>query len=225
MRRKSTGPKDASNAFNILTDISPERLQKFAAIVIVWNYIETFLDASLGLALRIDVQMFPHVSSRINGTDGKIAIIKESILLAQPKEHTRVLLSKTLNAVQAYKKNRDGVVHVKISDPSADVADTIQRQGIADEVLISQAALDAIFARLSLVGLEMNQLFKVLHHCAMGDLTNDVAEKKRHAELAEQALAQLQSFQTEREALPPPPKFPDELPEPLSSEGDQALPG
>lgn len=225
MRRKSTGPKEASTAFNILSDISSERLQKFGAIMIVWNYIETFLDANLGLALRIDIQMFPHVSSRVNGIDGKIAIIKESILLAQPKEHTRILLSKTLNAVQAYKKYRDGIVHVKISNPSAEVADTIQRQGIADEVLISQAALDAVFNRLSLVGLEMNELFKILHHCAMGDLVSDAAEKTRHAELAEQALVQLQSLQTEREALPPPPKFPDELPKPLSSEGDQALPG
>ena len=69
MRRKSTGPKQAANSFDVLRDIEPAKLQTFAAILIVWNYIETFVDASLGYATKIHPDLFPHVSSRINGID------------------------------------------------------------------------------------------------------------------------------------------------------------
>jgi hypothetical protein len=170
MRRKSRGPKPASNSFDVLRDIEPAKLQTFAGILIVWNYIETFVDASLGYATKIHPDLFPHVSSRINGIDGKIAIFKEAIALADASDPVRLAISKTLNAVESYKKLRDGIAHVKIPSPSADVADTIQRRGVHDEVLISFKALTALYEKLCLLQNELNHVFHLMHYAAMGDL-------------------------------------------------------
>jgi hypothetical protein len=168
MRRKSRGPKDTSGSFNVMRDINPEKLKTFAAIIIVWNYVETFLDAALGYAMKIDSDLFPHVSSRINGLDGKIAILKEAITLSKATD-ARPTLNKTFNAVESYKKLRDGIVHVKIPSPTADVADTIQRRGIRDEILISQTALTSLYDRLCIVCLEMNYVFLFMHYSAMAE--------------------------------------------------------
>jgi hypothetical protein len=155
--------------------------------------------------------LFPHVSSRINGIDGKIAIFKEAILLAEASDPVRLAISKTLNAVEAYKKLRDGVAHVKIPSPSAEVADTIQRRGVRDEMLISIEALAALYEKLCLIQNELNYVFHLMHYAAMGDLLAEGDGKKRYVEQAEQALVQLQAAQLRREAHPPLPLFPDEL--------------
>lgn len=212
MRRKSTGPKESTNSFDVLNDIDPEKLKLFAAVCMTWNYIETVLDSCLGYALKIDVEMFGEVSSRINGIDGKIALIKKALEVGRVDGSSALSLRKTLNAVEVYKKYRDGVVHVRISSPLLDVADTIQKRGVTDEVLISNEALEALYQRFSFLGNEMIQLFMLLHHCAMADIATTEHRKRQDEERAQQSLARLLSYQTQREALPPFPKFPDDPP-------------
>jgi hypothetical protein len=211
MRRKSTGPKKEAGPYDILDDIDHEKLTKFAAIILTWNYIETFLDAMLGVALRIHPDLFPHVSSRINGIDGKTAIIKECVVVLEVDEEIGLPIRKTLNAVETYKRYRDGLVHMKIVDPKAEIADTIQRKGVSDEVLISQEALDALHERLAWLGSEMHQLFMLLHHAAIGDFAKKTNARTRALERARHAHARHLEIQQTREALPPLPKFPDEL--------------
>jgi hypothetical protein len=99
MRRKSTGPKIPSGAFDVINDISPEKLQTFAAILILWNYVETILDTILGYTLGLKVDLFFHVSSRINGIDRKIALCKEGIRAQGASDAVRLTTSKTLNAL------------------------------------------------------------------------------------------------------------------------------
>ena len=145
--------------------------------------------------------------------------------MAEASEPVRLAISKTLNAVESYKKLRDGIAHVKIPNPSADIADTIQHRGIRDEVLISLEALTALYEKLCLVQNELNRVFHLMHYAAMGDLLAEGDEKKRYVEQAEQALAQLQTAQLRREAHPPLPLFPDELRVCPSPETSQEPPG
>src|SRR5688500_16059639 len=170
MRRKSTGPKDAGGEFNPRKDISAERLKAIAGILLVWNYIESVLDVALPTSLQLQHAVWNDVTSRINGMDGKIAIFKASVAAQGPSNDVKLIISKTLNAVETYKRFRDGLIHVRIVHPRAIVADTIQRKGVADEVLISQEALDALYERLCYVGSEMMQLYRALHFMAMRDL-------------------------------------------------------
>jgi hypothetical protein len=213
MRRKSTGPKVAASGYDVTTDIRPEKLQAFAAIMLTWNYIETYLDATLGLALQLRVDLFPHVTSRINGIDGKVAILKECAKTRLASEEVRLSFSKTLNSIEQYKKLRDGVAHVRIADPKADIADTIQKRGVSDEVLISQAALDALYEHIVFIGGEISLMFRIFYYCAVADeKSNPEDERREAAQLAEQHLAQLRETQKSRERLQPLPKFPDEHP-------------
>ena len=55
-----------------------ERLQAIGAIMLAWNWIEGAIDTSLAVALELHPDMWTDITSRINGMDGKIAILKAS---------------------------------------------------------------------------------------------------------------------------------------------------
>jgi hypothetical protein len=158
MRRKSTS-SDRPYKFFDIKEVEPERLRAIGAVMLAWNWIEGAIDTSIGMALELHPNMWVDVSSRINGLDGKIAILKESAkLFTATPDDMLLAISKTLNAVEDHKRYRDGVAHVRMGEPSAIVADTAQRRGKTDEILITQEALDALFERLQVLQRETDEL-------------------------------------------------------------------
>ena len=91
------------------------------------------------LALNVPYNLTVDVTSRINGFDGKIALIKRGAerYLRLPRD-SMALMNNSLSAIEEYKRYRDGVMHAWMTEPNATVADTAQRRGIVDEVLISR---------------------------------------------------------------------------------------
>src|SRR6476620_10619198 len=80
MRRRTTkrfGDRQFKQ-YNVRQDVDPKRLQAIGAMILQWNYIEGALNLILDVALKLPFQLWVPVHSRINGTDGKIALIKET---------------------------------------------------------------------------------------------------------------------------------------------------
>jgi hypothetical protein len=213
MRRRSTkklGDRPFKE-YNVRQHVDPKRLQAIGAMIIEWNFIEGTLNLTLDLALRLPFELWIPVHSRINGTDGKIALIKE-IFNVPPiiPEQAQAPLRKALNAVEHYKKHRDGVAHALLIHPDEIVADSIQRKGMTDEVLLSQEALDRLNDHLDSLQLEIDSLARVFHYRAVGFLCRDDNEREQCAEDVRQSMVRLRHHQGVRESLKPLPEFPAE---------------
>jgi hypothetical protein len=224
MRRQSTGRKKIGEPFAFISDFGAERLQTFASILLTWNAIESAVDLMLGFALRINPELFVSVSSRINGFDGKVAIIKHALTSLETDEIARLPIAKALNAAEHYKKFRDAVAHVKVTDAAAEISDTVAKRGLVYEVLITKDALDALYLRICILTNEVIAAGNILGNAAVADITDDDSKREQHVELVRLALARLHEAQASRESLGPLPEFPVEPQAPPTSEGDPRHP-
>ncbi|WP_156404935.1 hypothetical protein [Sphingomonas sp. Root241] len=210
MRRRSTESNRVYQEFDFLTDVDAKRLQLIGAISLAWNWLEGAIDAALGMALELHPSMWLEVSGRVNGMDAKLGIIRASVCLFDgtiPVE-TQNLVKQTLTHVGDHKKLRDGVIHVRLVHPDAEVAETPQRRTNVDEVLISAAALQGLYDRLNLLAKEANEVaiyFKdrwLIQHTESDETRTQAAASFR------QSMALLLDLQKRRVALPPLPEFP-----------------
>ena len=182
-------------------------------MILQWNYIEGALNLILDVALKLPFQLWVPVHSRINGTDGKIALIKETFGLPAPiPEQAQSPIRKALNAVERYKKYRDGIAHVFLTQSDQIVAESIQHKGMTDEVLLSLEALDCLNDHLETLQGELDALAMISHLRAAGFLARDDSEREQLAEDLRQSMARLHHHQAERESLKPLPRIPDGAP-------------
>jgi hypothetical protein len=103
--------------------------------------------------------------------------------------------------------------------PDEVIADTPQRRGVTDEVLLSEDALSSLYDRLSLLVREVDQMVLLYFH--RWRLSEEADEEKRQ-QLARDFIrvrAQFLALREAREALPPLPKFPDRPQRPPGLEG------
>lgn len=211
MRRRKTEAPKAYRSYDFLLEVDSKRLQLIGAITLAWNWIEGAIDASLGIGIEAHPDMWVEITSRINGMDGKIALLRKSLDLdGYPPlpNHSDLFVRRALNAVETYKKLRDGIIHARLVHPENVVADTVQRRGLTDEVLISEHSLTELYGRLSLLVRETDQLVLIYFHRWQ---LSEQTEKPVREELAERlvaALYELSRLQQTREALPPLPDFP-----------------
>jgi hypothetical protein len=115
-----------------------------------------------------------------------------------------------------YKRYRDGVIHVRLLKPTADVAPTTIKRGSTDEVLVSKEALERLFAGLNALSDEMYALhnilaFKLTRETGPPDY-KDVFDTTPREALSQLGafVAQLRAAQRRRLALPPIPAFPSQ---------------
>lgn len=203
-----------------------EHLALFGAVGIAWNDLEGALDTALGAATGLPEPMWSEVTSRINGFDGKCALLKRccKIIRGMTDEHLR-LVEDTLGAAQTHKRFRDGVVHAKILDPSAPTAPTFERRGNVGEVLVTEEALKNLYERIEWVRAEIECVLKLF--TALDDYeAADTEDEKQSAELrAKSWIPRLQKYQHQRKSLPPLPKFPQEPEAQPKTEDPEAPPG
>src|ERR1700755_3056777 len=64
---------------DFLAEVEPRRLQLIGAIALAWNWIEGGIDTALCMCLELKSSLWIAVGSRINGIDGKLQIIRESL--------------------------------------------------------------------------------------------------------------------------------------------------
>jgi hypothetical protein len=80
LKRKVVPPRAYTfGSRDILNDYDRDVLTGIGAVALAWNNLETGINMALPIALCIEFSDWLQVTSRINGFDGKIAIIKHAV--------------------------------------------------------------------------------------------------------------------------------------------------
>ncbi len=222
MRRKAPPIRRRHHivGFDVRRDISARQLQALGAIAIMWTRIERRIDFAMCTALSVPHQLWVDLSSRINGFDGKVELIKKGAEhhIRVPSD-ARTIIADSLGSISEHKRYRDGVIHAWVINPSADTADTIQRKGEVDETFMSPDALEGLYERLSVLFDEAADIIGILnYYLAVGRGREEIAQAH------EACMSQALEHQKRRLALPPLPAFPEEPPIPPQTEAPLSPP-
>jgi hypothetical protein len=165
MKRRAKPKERPHRSYDIKKDIKPEWLAALGAVCVAWNDIEGALDVALCVVLEVPAPLWLDVSSRIQGIDGKIALIKKAarVHFALP-DSVADLVEVSMAAIHEHKTYRDGVIHARILDPDSEIAPSYASKGSEFEAIVSQAALDGPFDRLACLQLEIEDVLLILHH-------------------------------------------------------------
>jgi hypothetical protein len=223
MRRKAPPNIDRpSQPFDIRKDLDQEWLALLGAICVAWNAVNEAIDIAVALVLDIEGEIYRDTVSRINGMDGKLAIIRKAIRLHGVIERQACdLIDRTIGFVSEYKIYRDSLIHAHIEHPEATTAISAQGRGSEFEVLITREALEAVYRGLVQLDSELEEVLEILNE-RRKELQRWLApapEKTPAARLIREYAAQLVVRQSERRALPPLPSFPRHPEELLEPEG------
>lgn len=193
-------------------NLTKEQLALIGTITLTFNDVEELIDDLTGTAIGAEFDGH-QVVSRINGIDGKIALIKIAVAHFDATESEKSAFAETLGdgGFSLLKKYRDAVVHSRVFDATTSIAKVAERRGEKSEVLLSEPALSGLLNRLEIIWHELDELTAVmaarrtLHRGA-----NDDWHKARLEELLQAANAQHQSHRNRRLSLEPLPEFPEE---------------
>jgi hypothetical protein len=223
--RSSLLPKRTGD---IRKDMSESQLASLGAVSLAYNEAEVQIDLIMALALGLWAESAPHVTSRINGIDGKIEIIKVALReLGAPKE-AQALLCETFGdaGFKELKKYRDGVIHARTLDAPSGIAGTAINRGKFYEVLLSKVALDGLYDRLVLIRLELIEACNIAMALAMVRTFTKLnmqfglvapqflplfdQTRAAHESNIQAATSRFRENHTRRLSLPPLPEFPSE---------------
>lgn len=221
MRRPTKSKRRYTNISDIKAEISVEVLAGIGAVALAWNSLESSIDYLLCHVTDIPRPLELEFTSRINGFDGKIAIIKAGLRNhAQIPEGIADLMAASFGAAEEYKRYRDGVEHALILERDSDIAQTAQRRGRLDEIIVSKEALDTLYEHIVAIDRELFIMMKMLLVRAMffagaKKFKIDPIPKEMIEQNVEDFLSyalQLRDLQTTRKALRKLPQFPEEPP-------------
>jgi len=201
--------------FDVLKDIDADRLAAFASVVLSWNLVEAMIDASIGAALELQPDMWSAITSRINGVEGKLELLKETARVRHRfPERDYNVVADTIGQIMTYKRYRDGLVHARIFDATAVIAPSHERRGKTFEVLVSKDAIEILYEHMDQLCCEcaeMAMLFFSSARC-LGNISKALSEDEKQAAAEEfrAGIVLLLDLQSQRAALRPLPKFPPE---------------
>jgi hypothetical protein len=227
---------------DIRKDLTQEQLAGIGSIALAYNEVEMTINALVGLSCGILTKVANEVTSRINGIDGKIEIIKAGLREYILGEEFFSMIGEAFgeNGFKSYKKYRDAVIHARILDAPLAIALSPPKRGKTEEVLLSVDALDGLYNRLVILRLELNEicmiaiclfsdrhLMSVMRAVRAGfpapEHISDLPRRQFAQEIQEN-LSRCQAHQKRRLSLPPLPEFPEEPPFPSGLEDYGALP-
>jgi hypothetical protein len=199
---------------NITRDIPQAQLAGIGAICLSYNYAENTINRMMFLAMGIPIEIYHDVTSRINGIDGKIEIVKRGA-----KEHLNLapdileFLSVTLGdgGFKLLKKYRDAVIHARIVNRITGVGELIESRGRHSEVLLTKDALMGLFQRLEEIRMELASLMGAIDAKWWINSFRDPDDPDRAQYEAKipRCFALAQDYRSRRLSLPPRPEFPD----------------
>jgi hypothetical protein len=215
MKRKSA-TRSGARLGNILEATTLEQRAWIGAVALAYNDAEHVLHRVVGACLEY-AGPFYSVTSRINGTDGLIALVHESAAAMGLSQHVAKIFSVTLSEHGfAYLKGlRDSVIHAQLFDSGSGLATAPGKRGKRrEDVLLTPEALEGLYRRLVLVNQELSAIETIiLCERAIRILRAFDALDDQRREYNEQdirdAIARCQSHQHQRLSLPPFPEFPE----------------
>jgi hypothetical protein len=197
----------SSNPFD---NLSVPQLAYIGAIAMLYNDLEVRIDDMISTGLHLPFSPV-QVLSRINGMDGKLALVKLSAKHYGFDEAEMSDLCQTLgaNGFERLKEWRDAVIHARMFDVASGVAHTHARKGKHYEVLLSKPALEALYKRMDAMRSELGELHAILRR--KGRLTRGASDDQHKERLESENRASWTRYQEHlrrRLSLPPMPEFP-----------------
>jgi hypothetical protein len=164
----------------------------------------------LTYATAINFDLSLAVTSRINGFDGKVAIIKDAVLTVWSfPEEIIADINATLSAAEEHKRYRDSVIHARPLTSDSAVAPANANRGTTYETIVTVEALNALYDRVISIYHEMIEVtYIVMLYAAIPDVEGSV--RQPYEDTARSCVAQLRHYQYLRSHLPPLPEFPAE---------------
>lgn len=180
-----------------------------------YNFVEQELDRLLAAVMRLP---FPdrEVTSRINGVDGKVEILKAGVIQWQLSGEEKLALAETLGngGFGLLKTYRDLVIHARLYDAKTSIARGAPKRGKVSEILLTSEALEGLDTRLGLV---LDELFALhgVFSLRQALMLSDVDDPERgQLELGiQERMAEYHRYRTCRQSLPPLPEFPGDTAE------------
>jgi hypothetical protein len=230
MKRSDT-KRPVKRTGDVRKDLTQNQLAWIGSIALAYNETERLVDVIFGISLSLS-ELSYDVVSRINGTEGRVEIIKLAIRELGCPELMCVAFADTLgnNGFSLLKKFRDRIIHASIVDAAAAIARSPAKRGSFEEVLLTVDALKALYRRMQLVRSEMIEIMKITSNYVLAKSpanTNLNLLAGRGVPIAQieseilRCFAQFHRHQKARLSLPPLPEFPSE-PE-LNAADERAL--
>jgi len=234
--KRDRSSRKANRTGNIRQDLSVAQLAAIGAAAVAYIEAEVLIDVLLFRALGISADMSKNLTSRINGVDGKIELAKIAVRELGASDELLELLAGTLGdgGFGIAKKFRDSVIHARVLDAPAGLALSPGKRGKTNEVLLTVAALNGLYDRLTLLRLELIEACQIAARLWLDRKMKETANSVRPlaplaAEFADHmqsktgpeiqaVIAQYRQHQNHRLSLPPLPAFPEESPLPSGTE-------
>jgi len=216
MRRKQQPRERTERVADLKQNLSQEQLAAIGAVTIAWNELEIFIHLLLGYGLYFPWPLLLEVTTRINGIDGQIEIIRKLRTLHMDigvEEKVWKLIEISLSGITEYKRFRDGVIHARVLDAPQGIGEIIQKRGAREEILLTEKALNALYDRLVLLRSELVSITlifeKVSRHLQIDILRDKRPNTKSLSQDIQAYVSQLQQHQSQRLLLQPLPGFPE----------------
>jgi hypothetical protein len=208
---------------DVRQDLSESQLAWIGSVALAYNETEIFLDLILTSSLGQN-DLGHELTSRINGTEGKIEIIKTAVANLKAEQSIRDSIAQTLGAdgFSGLKKYRDRIIHARIRDAKNAIAHSPASRGKFEEVLLTPKALQGVYNRLVLLKVELSSILQMvigievtvsmgLARSHLGISSEDPYTRAPETESRiQEALAQLRLCRRDRLSLQPLPEFPSE---------------
>jgi hypothetical protein len=214
MKRPYSSTVESLPVDDIRKDIPQAQLAAIGSVALSYNYAETTINRMLYFTVGMPIALHAEVSSRINGVDGKIAIIKAGAAEMGVQPNYLQFLADTLGegGFSLLKKYRDAVIHARIINRVTGVGELIESRGRHVQVLLSEKALDGLYDRLEAVRMELAAFLKIFDcQSEINSLRrDDDPDREQLAAKILKFFALAQKYRNRRLSLPPLPEFPDQ---------------
>jgi hypothetical protein len=196
---------------DVKQDFSRDQLAAVGAVTLVFNELQSTVEAMLQVATGIPEWLFSEVGSRINGLDGKIAIIKSIIdrVFSEPKNIAEIKHS--VGTFLEFKGYRDAIIHARVLNAALGIGLSSERRAQESEVLLRAADLDTFYDHIVALQKEIFSASNLLASTlALKSLASDDQNKAQCEESVQAHRNQFLESRNHRRSLTPMPKFPTE---------------
>jgi hypothetical protein len=201
-------------------DFSEKQLAAIGAIIMAFNECEGVINALAYVSLRPPPQLAHEVVTRL-GLDAKVDIAKKGAEYVLGFEQPQLaLIRAALDEFLLYKRYRDAIAHAQVTDNTVPMGYVIRREK-AFEVLLNDAALDALYERLWTLKQDLDVISVSFDVKAAGVLILEaeriISEMKDQCPqlenefqvMRQQCWTEMAARHTRSQSLPPIPDFPD----------------
>jgi hypothetical protein len=194
MKRRIQTRRRPIRTFDPRRELDVEQLAALGGVCLAWNDAEAMLDVLLCVCSMVPHAIWREFATRINGIEGKMAIIKAA---CQNRYGIRdgwlhESITNTLDTTSEYRKYRDAIIHSRIIDRLAGVGEMAIRRGDIQEVLLTTVALNGLYDHIHALKQELYSLitwFQAMTHFFALDDDDKVVQRIMADQMAARAAA------------------------------------